>query len=44
MKAQMSGMGRPVIGAGGTEDVGDLKRGAHRFSRRVRVLLCSAGP
>jgi hypothetical protein len=40
----MSGMGRPVIGAGGTEDVADLKRGAHRLSRWMRVPLCSAGP
>ena len=29
LQAQMPGMGGPVGGAGGTEDVGDLERGAH---------------
>ena len=38
MKAQVPGMGGPIIGAGGTEDVGDLERGAHRLSRWVRSL------
>ena len=38
MKAQVSGMGDPISGAGGTEDIGDLERGAHRLSRRVRSL------
>ena len=38
MKAQVSGMGGPISGAGGTEDIGDLERGAHRLSRRVRSL------
>ena len=33
MKAQVSGMGGPISGASGTEDVGDLERGAHRLSR-----------
>ena len=28
MKAQVSGMGGPISGAGGTEDIGDLERGA----------------
>ena len=32
MKAQVSGMGGPIGGAGSTEDVGDLERGAHRLS------------
>jgi len=35
MKAQVSGMGGPISGAGSTEDIGDLERGAHRLSRRV---------
>jgi hypothetical protein len=35
MKAQVSGMSGPISGAGGTEDIGDLERGAHRLSRRV---------
>jgi hypothetical protein len=35
MKAQVSGMGGPISGAGGTEDVGDLERSAHRLSRWV---------
>jgi hypothetical protein len=26
------GMGDPISGAGGAEDIGDLKRGAHRLS------------
>ena len=49
MKAQVSGMGGPISGAGGTEDVGDLERGAHRLSRWVRSLrsgtcrACRAG-
>jgi hypothetical protein len=34
MKAQVPGMGGPISGAGGTEDIGDLKRGAHRLRRR----------
>ena len=38
LKAQVSGMGGPISGAGGTEDIGDLERGAHRLSRRVRSL------
>ena len=38
MKAQVPGMGGPISGAGGTEDIGDLERGAHRLSRRVRSL------
>jgi hypothetical protein len=38
MKAQVSGMGGPISGAGSTEDIGDLERGAHRLSRRVRSL------
>jgi hypothetical protein len=33
LKAQVPGMGGPISGAGGTEDVGDLERGAHRLSR-----------
>jgi hypothetical protein len=33
MQAQVPGMGGPVSGAGGAEDVGDLERGAHRLSR-----------
>ena len=44
MKAQVSGMGGPIIGAGGAEDVGDLERGAHRLSRRERPRVCSLGP
>ena len=38
LQAQMPGMGGPVGGAGSAEDVGDLERGAHRLSRRVRSL------
>jgi hypothetical protein len=38
MEAQVSGMGGPISGAGGTEDIGDLERGPHRLSRRVRSL------
>jgi hypothetical protein len=38
MKVQVSGMGGPIGGTGGTEDVGDLERGAHRLSRWVRSL------
>ena len=38
MKAQVTGMGGPISGAGSTEDIGDLERGAHRLSRRVRSL------
>ena len=38
MQAQVPGMGGPISGAGSTEDVGDLERGAHRLSRRVRSL------
>jgi hypothetical protein len=34
MKAQVPGMGGPISGAGGTEDIGDLERGAHRLRRR----------
>ena len=34
MEAQVSGMGSPIGGAGGTEDIGDLERGAHRLRRR----------
>jgi len=33
MKIQVPGMGGPISGAGSTEDVGDLERGAHRLSR-----------
>ena len=36
LKAQVSRMVGPIGGPGGTEDVGDLERGAHRFSWRVR--------
>src|ERR1700735_3841648 len=49
LKAQVSGMDSPISGSGGTEDVGDLERGAHRFSRWVRPLrpgtcrACRAG-
>jgi hypothetical protein len=32
MKAQVSGMGGAISGAGGAEDIGDLERGAHRLS------------
>ena len=38
MKAQVSGMGGPISGASGTEDVGDLERGAHRLNRWARSL------
>jgi hypothetical protein len=38
MKAQVSAMGGPISGAGSTEDVGNLERGAHRLSRWGRVL------
>jgi hypothetical protein len=38
MKAQLSGMGGAISGAGSTEDIGDLERDAHRLSRRVRSL------
>jgi len=38
MKAQVSGMSGPISGAGSTEDIGDLERGAHRLRRRVRSL------
>ena len=32
MQAQVPGMGGPINGAGNTEDIGDLERGAHRLS------------
>ena len=32
LQAQVPGLGDPVGRAGGTKDVGDLKRGAHRLS------------
>jgi hypothetical protein len=32
MQAQVPGMAGPIGGAGGTEDIGDLQRGAHRLS------------
>jgi hypothetical protein len=38
MKAQVSGMGGSISGAGSTEDIGHLERGAHRISRWVRSL------
>ena len=38
MKAQVTGMGGPISGANSTENIGDLERGAHRLSRRVRSL------
>ena len=38
MQAQMPGMGGPISGAGSTEDIGDLERGAHRLSRRARLI------
>jgi hypothetical protein len=34
MKAQVPGMAGPIGRAGGTEDIGDLERGAHRLRRR----------
>jgi hypothetical protein len=34
MEAQVPGMGGPISRAGGTEDIGDLERGAQRLSRR----------
>ncbi len=34
LKAQVPGMGGPISGAGSTEDIGDLERGAHRLRRR----------
>jgi hypothetical protein len=40
----VSGMVGPIGGPGSTEDVGDLERGAHRLSGRVRSLACSPGP
>src|ERR1700681_931393 len=40
LKAQVSGMGGPISGAGSTEDIGDLERGAHRLNRWVRSLRC----
>ena len=45
MKAQVSGMAGPIGRAGGTKDIGDLERGAHRLRRRVapdRRLYCAA--
>jgi hypothetical protein len=38
------GLGGPVGGTGGTEDVGDLERGAHRLSREERSPVRSLGP
>jgi hypothetical protein len=38
LQAQVPGLGGPVGGANGTEDVGNLERGTHRLSRRVRSL------
>jgi len=38
IEAQVPGMGGPVSGAGGAEDIGDLDRGAHRLSRWMRPL------
>ena len=37
LQAQVPGMGGPVSGAGSTEDIGDLERGAHRLRRRGRL-------
>ena len=37
-EAQMPGMGGPVCGPGGAEDVGDLERGPHRINRRASCL------
>ena len=34
LKAQVPGVGGPISGAGGTEDISDLERGAHRLRRR----------
>jgi hypothetical protein len=34
LKAQVPGVGGPISGAGSTEDIGDLERGAHRLRRR----------
>jgi hypothetical protein len=48
MKAQVSGMAGPIGRAGGTEDIGDLERGAHRLSlagapdRRLYCAACRA--
>jgi hypothetical protein len=33
MQAQVPGMDGPISGAGDTEDIGDLERGAHHLSR-----------
>ena len=41
MQAQVPGLGGAISGAGGSEDIGDLERGAHRLSRRECSLLCS---
>jgi hypothetical protein len=49
LKAQVPGMDGPIGGAGGPEDVGDLKRRAHRLIRQVvpdprqRYAVCLAG-
>lgn len=41
VQTQMPGMGVPVCWSGGTEDIGDLERGAHRLSRAgIRVVPC----
>jgi hypothetical protein len=34
LKAQVPSVGGPISGAGSTEDIGDLERGAHRLRRR----------
>jgi hypothetical protein len=44
VKAQVSGMVGPIGRPGSTEDVGDLERGAHRLSGRVRSRVCFLGP
>jgi hypothetical protein len=38
LQAQVPRLGGPVSWANGTEDVGDLERGAHRLARRVHFL------
>jgi hypothetical protein len=38
VQAQVAGMGHPVSGPRRPEDIGDLKGGPHRLSRRARLL------
>src|SRR3546814_13089700 len=42
MQAEVPGMGHAIGRPRGPEDVGDLERGAHRFSRQTPLQIGSA--